>query len=143
MRLDTTNGNQVLIDTSVWIECFRDKPTSTNLSKRVDEILSKQDVYVPKIVIAELIQGSKSDREISIIEEFLDAFNIIDQREDTWIRAGKLSFNLRKKGKAINLTDCYISAIGQEYNCQIFSLDEHFKDIQKALNVQLIRPDSD
>ena len=71
------NGEQVLIDTSVWIKYFRDK--STNFSKRVDEILSKQEVYVPKIVIAELIQGSKSDREISTIEEFVDAFNIIDQ----------------------------------------------------------------
>jgi len=75
------NGDQVLIDTSVWIKYFRDK--STNFSKRVDEILSKQEVYVPKIVIAELIQGSKSDREISTIEEFVDAFNIIDQKEDT------------------------------------------------------------
>jgi len=74
------NGDQVLVDTSVWIKYFRDK--SPNLSKRVDEILSKQEVYVPKIVIAELIQGSKSDRE-------------------------------------------------------------HFKDIQKALNVHLISPDSD
>lgn len=135
------NGDQVLIDTSVWIKYFRDK--STNLSKRVDEILSKQEVYVPKIVIAELIHGSKSDREISIIEEFVDAFNIIDQKEDTWIRAGRLSFNLRKKGRTINLTDCYIAVIAQEYDCQIFSLDEHFKDIQKALNIQLIFPDSD
>ena len=135
------NGDQVLIDTSVWIKYFRDK--STNLSKRVDEILSKQEVYVPKIVIAELIQGSKSDREISIIEEFVDAFNIIDQKEDTWIRAGKLSFNLRKKGRTINLTDCYIAVIAQEYDCKILSLDEHFKDIQKALNVHLISPDSD
>jgi predicted nucleic acid-binding protein len=75
------NGDQVLVDTSVWIKYFRDK--SPNLSKRVDEILSKQEVYVPKIVIAELIQGSKSDREISTIEEFVDAFNIIDQKEDT------------------------------------------------------------
>ena len=135
------NGDHVLIDTSVWIEYFRDK--STNLSKRVDEILSKQEVYVPKFVIAELIQGSKSDREISTIEQFVDAFNVIDHKEDTWVRAGKLSFNLRKKGRTVNLTDCYVAVIAQEYDCQIFSLDEHFKDIQKALNVQLISLDSD
>lgn len=135
------SGEPVLIDTSVWIEYFRDK--STNLSKKVDEILSKQEVYVPKIVIAELIQGSKSDREISIIEQFVDAFNIIDQKEDTWIRAGKLSFSLRKKGRTVNLTDCYVAVIAQEYDCQIFSLDEHFKDVQKALNLRLISPDSD
>jgi len=38
--------------------------------------------------------------------------------------------------------NCY-AVIAQEYDCQIFSLDEHFKDIQKALNVHLISPDSD
>jgi len=100
-------------------------------------------VYVPKIVIAELIQGSRSEREITVIEDFVDAFNIIDQREDTWIKAGRLSFNLKKKGKTVNLTDCYIAVIAEEYDCQIFSLEEHFKDIQKAFNVHLISPDSD
>jgi predicted nucleic acid-binding protein len=132
---------KVLIDTSVWIKYFRDKPTS--VSKKVDEILSRQEVYVPKIVIAELIQGAKSEREISVIEDFVDAFNVIDQREDTWIKTGKLSFNLKKKGKTINLTNCYIAVIAKEYECQIFSLDEHFKDIQKSLNIHLVSYNSD
>jgi tRNA(fMet)-specific endonuclease VapC len=135
------NAEKILIDTSVWIKYFRDK--SAGLSKKVDEILSKHEVYVPKIVIAELIQGSKSEREISIIEDFVDAFNIIDQREDTWIKTGRLSHNLKKKGKTVNLTDCYIAVIAQEHDCDIFSLDEHFKDIQKSLNIHLVDYHSD
>ena len=135
------NGERILIDTSVWIKYFRDE--SASLSRKVDEILSKQEVYVPKIVIAELIQGSKSEREVSVIEDFVDAFNIIDQKEDTWIKAGRLSFKLRKKGKTVNLTDCYIGVIAQEYNCRILSLDEHFKDIQKGLDIQLVDHSSD
>ena len=130
------NAENILIDTSVWIKYFRDKPDG--LSKKVDEILSRHEVYVPKIVIAELIQGSKSDREISVIEDFVDAFNIIDQKDDTWIKTGRLSYSLRKKGKTVNLTDCYIAVIAQEYDCRIFSFDEHFKDIQKSLNIRLV-----
>ncbi|MGA2317728.1 MAG: PIN domain-containing protein [Thermodesulfobacteriota bacterium] len=130
------NVDKILIDTSAWIEYFKDK--SAGLSKRVDEILSKYEVYVPKVVIAELIQSSKSEREVSIVEDFVDAFNIIDQKEDTWIKAGKLSFNLKKKGKNVNLTDCYIAVIAQEYDCQILSLDFHFKDIQKSFNIRLV-----
>lgn len=135
------NGSRILIDTSIWINYFRNE--SAILSKKLDEILSKQEVYVPKIVIAELIQGSKSEREISIIEDFVDAFNIVDQREDTWIKAGRLSHNLKKKGKTINLTDCYIAVIAQEYNCHIFSFDKHFRDIQKGLNIHLVDHDPD
>ena len=134
------SAEKVLVDTSVWIKYFRDK--SAGLSEKVDEILSKHEVYVPKIVIAELIQGSKSEREISVIEDFVDAFNIIDQREDTWIKAGRLSYNLKKKGKTVNLTDCYIAVIAEEYDCHIFSLDEHFKDIQKSVCIQLMEDHS-
>ena len=135
------NAEKILIDTSVWIKYFRDK--SAGLSKKVDEILSRHEVYVPKIVIAELIQGSKSEREISVIEDFVDAFNIIDQKEDTWVKTGRLSYNLKKKGKTINLTDCYIAVIAQEYDCCIFSLDEHFKDIQKSCAIKLMDDRSD
>ena len=135
------SGERILVDTSVWIRYFKDR--SARLSEKVDDILSKEEVYVPKIVIAELIQGSRSEREVSIIEDFVNAFNIIDQKEDTWIKAGKLSFTLKKKGRTVNLTDCYIAVTAQEHGCQIFSLDEHFKEIQKVLNIQLIVIDSD
>ena len=130
---------RILVDTSVWIKYLKDKPA--RFSGIVDDILSKQEVYVPKIVIAELIQGSRSEREVSIIEDFVNAFNIIDQKEDTWIKAGKLSFTLKRKGRTVNLTDCYIAVTAQEHGCQIFSLDEHFKEIQRALNIQLLVPD--
>ncbi|OGP70669.1 MAG: hypothetical protein A2W09_03805 [Deltaproteobacteria bacterium RBG_16_50_11] len=129
------NG-RILVDTSVWIKYFKDK--SAGLSRRVDEILTKQEVCVPKIVIAELLQGSRSEREISVIEDFVNAFHIIDQKEDTWVKAGRLSFSLKKKGKTVHLTDCYIAVIAKEYDCRILSLDEHFKDIQKSLAIQLM-----
>lgn len=129
------NAERILIDTSVWIEYFRNR--SSNISNKVDEALSKKEVFVPKIVIAELIQGAKSEREVSIIRDFLEAFHIIDQKEDTWVKAGELFFNLKKKGKMVNLTDCYIAVIAQEHHCQIFTLDEHFKEIQKSLTIHL------
>jgi len=130
------NDKKVLIDTSIWIDYFKNK--SPILSKKVDKILLQNEVYVPKIVIAELIQGAKSEKEISIIEDFIDAFNIIDQKENSWLKAGRLSYSLKKKGKTINLIDCYIAVIAQEHNCQIFTLDEHFKEIQKVTKIHLL-----
>lgn len=129
------SGERILIDTSVWIDYFQNKPS--DLSERVDGILSGDSVYVPKIVIAELIQGARSQKELSVIEDFLHAFNIIDQKEDTWIEAGKLSYRLRKKGRNINLTDCYIAIIARAYKCRIFTLDKHFKDIQTEIEIDL------
>ena len=125
-----------LIDTSVWIEYLRDK--SSPVADKMDQILSEDDVFVPNIVIAELIQGAKSSKEISVIKDFLDAFHIIDQREDSWIKAGKLAYDLKKKGKTIHLVDCYIAVIAQEYKCKIFTLNRHFKEIKKSVDISLI-----
>ena len=130
------SGNRVLIDTSVWINFFRDK--SPTFSQKVDELLAKNEICVPTIVVAELIQGSKSDREIMAVKEFLEAFHIIDQKEDTWIKAGELSYQLKRKGKRVNLADCYISIIAEHHGCQIFTLDEHFREIKTAIEIDLI-----
>ena len=131
------DGEKILIDTSVWLEYFKNK--SSEISEKVEKIPTEREVCIPKIVLAELIQGAKSEREISVIEDFLDAFTIIDQKEDTWINAGRLSYNLKKKGKTVHLADCYFAVMAQEYKCLIFTLDEYFKEIQKVTNISLFR----
>ena len=130
------SAEKILIDSSIWIDYFQNK--SSSISGKMDKILSEDEVYIPRIVIAELIQGAKSEKEISIIEDFLDAFHIIDQKEDTWLKAGRLSYDLKKKGKNINLLDCYITIIAQEYGCKIFSLNRHFKEIKSIADISLI-----
>ena len=126
-------GERILVDTSVWID-YLQKGVS-NLSQALDRLLSEKDIYVPKIVIAELIQGARTEKEISAIERFMEAFHIIDEGTDTWIKAGRLSYQLKRKGKTINLADCYIATIAQEHGCQILTLDEHFKEIKKVTNI--------
>lgn len=130
------NGEKILIDTSVWIDYF--KSASNNIVEQVDEILTNAEVYVPKSVIAELIQGAKSEKEISVIKEFVNAFHLIDQSEDTWSKAGKLSYTMKRKGITANLMDCYLAIIAQENNCKILTLDRHFKDIKKFLRIELV-----
>jgi len=131
------SGERVLVDTSVWVEYFRgDSPL---VSDKVDRLLSEAEICVPKIVLAELLQGAKSNREISVIEDFLEAFLIIDQGPDTWIKAGKLSRELKGRGKTFHLIDCYIAMIADESRCAVFSLDAHFQEIRKVLPLRLYR----
>lgn len=104
----------------------------------MDKILSKDEVFIPKIVIAELMRGAKSKKELSVIEDFFDAFHIIDQKEDSWIKARKLSYDLKKKGKNINLLGYYIAVIAQEYGCKIFTLNRHFREIQSIADISLV-----
>lgn len=128
--------DRILIDTSAWIDYFQNAPSS--LSEKMDEFLSHEEIFVPKVVVAELIQGAKSEKEIGVIKQFLEAFNVIGEGGETWIKAGKLSYDLKKKGRTINLTDCYIAVMAQENKCAIMTLDKHFKEIQKYEGLRLI-----
>lgn len=127
---------RVLVDTSVWVDYFRGG--SPLVSEKLDGLLSEAEVCVPKIVLAELLQGAKSEREVAAIEDMLEAFTIIDQGPDTWMKAGKLSRQLKSRGKTIPLIDCYIAVIAEESHCAVFTLDSHFQEIQKVLPLQLI-----
>jgi hypothetical protein len=129
-------GKRILVDTSVWIDYF--KSNNANFHSKVDKALTNCRIYVPKVVLSELIQGAKSEKEIAVIEDLIDAFYIIDQKEDTWLNAGRLSFAMKRKGITVNIIDCYIAVIASENDCGIFSLDEHFKNIKKFLHIELI-----
>jgi len=130
------SAERVLVDTSVWVSYFRGG--SSIISEKVDRLLAGAEVCVPKIVLAELVQGAKSEREISTIEDFFEAFTILDQSPETWMKAGKLSRKLKRRGKSIHLLDCYIAVIAQENGCAVLTLDEHFKEIQKVMPMDLI-----
>jgi len=129
--------DNILIDTSVWIAYFQ-ASASPRLSEQVDELLSQSAVHVPKIVLAELIQGAHSEKDLAVIRDFLEAFFIIGEEEDTWLKAGRLSYALKKKGKTVNLADCYISILALEHRCAVLTLDKHFKEIQKEAGLRLI-----
>ena len=70
-------GERILIDTSVWIAYFKDR--DSRFSDKVDEFLTSAHICVPKVVIAELIQGAKSEKEIAVIKECFEAFTVIEE----------------------------------------------------------------
>jgi predicted nucleic acid-binding protein len=129
--------DRVLIDTSVWID-YLQGTASEELQRLVDDLMEGKEIIVPMIVLAELIQGARSEKDIAVIREFLEAFTIVGEGKTTWMDAGKLSYDLKKKGKTINLADCYISVIAKEHHATILTLDKHFKDMHNVARVELI-----
>jgi Predicted nucleic acid-binding protein, contains PIN domain len=129
-------GEKVLIDTSIWIEYFGNP--SEDLASRVDTYLSEETAFVPVVVLTELIQGAKSEKEISAIEELFLAVHLLDQQKDTWRHAGLLSYQLKRKGLTVGLTDCYIAQIALENCCEIFTKDAHFQLIAKVVPLPLV-----
>lgn len=129
------SAERVLVDTSVWIEYFREP--ESEIGAVLDALMDDHEVFVPKIVLAELIQGAKSSREIAVLGGLLEAFHIIDHGSETWMKAGRLAYDLKKKGRTVHLTDCYLAVLACENDCRIFTLNRHFQDIEDLAGLKL------
>jgi hypothetical protein len=124
--------NKILVDTSVWIEFFKKKEPYYRI---VSELIDNDRIYCIGIVLAELLQGAKSSKELNTLKEFLYIFDFLPESEKLWEMAGELSFKLR--GKGISLADCYIAVMANTYDVEVLSLDKHFSTIKKELELKL------
>jgi tRNA(fMet)-specific endonuclease VapC len=119
--------SNVLVDTSVWIQYFN--RIDSKPGQAVEGLLRQERAVGTGIVLTELLQGAKVEKEFDAILESLAALPFLETTQSTWVTAGKISYILRRKGIAIPTTDLLIASIALEYDCLIFSLDPHFEKI--------------
>ena len=117
----------VLVDTSIWIEYFN-KPDS-RAGESLENLLKERRVFCAGVVLTELLQGAKIEREFKLILESVTALPFLETKLTTWIDAGRISFSLRKKGITIPVTDIILASLALESHCLIFTLDPHFNKI--------------
>ncbi len=111
--------DKVLIDTSVWIEFFRKKePYYSVVNKLIDE----DRVCCSGLILVELIRGAKSEKENSLLKDFLYVFDFLKEDIVVWEKAGELSYRLRKKGISAGLSDCIIAVLASLNKILLFTL---------------------
>ena len=120
------NNLKVIVDTCIWIEYFRSKST---ISNRLKDLISNNLVVGAGVVLAELLQGIKTNKEQKIIIDAFNSFEYIETTKDLWIESGKLAGELRSLGKTIPLSDIILACCAKKYQYHIFTIDKHFKDI--------------
>jgi predicted nucleic acid-binding protein len=132
--IGTEGLDRVLVDTSAWIEFFRKKEPYYSA---VLELVDNDVVCCTGIVLAELLQGAKSDKELNTIKEFLHVFDFLPESIISWEKAGEMSYSLKQKGKAVGLSDCYIAALTRSSNVMLLTLDKHFDVLKKEFELKL------
>ena len=125
----------VLVDTSIWISYFRGEE---EVHKKVNELIDSGRVCCLKLIIAELIQGAKTEKEINVMKDLAAVFPVLVEGPESWENAGILSFQLRKAGKGIGLSDCYIATVAKENDAIIYTLNRHFGEIQSHIDITLL-----
>ena len=116
----------VLVDTSVLIDFLKNAEPNADA---VTALISVKRLLTTGIIMAELLQGTRNTKEEAYVDELLDGIPSIEITVGLWMKAGKLSCSLRRKGITLPLTDVAIAAVAIEHNLQVFTLDGHFEQI--------------
>lgn len=124
--------NRILPDTCAWIDFFKARPTP--LAEDLKTALTNGTIVSCGVVMYELLQGIRSHKEEELVISAFQALPQLEMTATTWIKAGRLSADVRKKGHTIPLSDIIIAALALENDCDVLTVDHHF-DLIPSLKI--------
>ena len=117
---------KILLDTNAYSALRRNHETVTELVREAEEVL------LSAVVAGELLfgfrNGSRYEANVQVLVELLEDPNV-RLLPVTWETAdlfGRISAELRKKGRPIPTNDIWIAAHAQESGAELISSDPHF-----------------
>ncbi len=120
---------KVLVDTSVWITFFRGKDPS--LVDLIGTLLKSGKAIYTGIIALELINGAKGNKELEVLRDTFDAMQCVPITEKTYLSAGKLGYDVARKGYTLSAVDLLIAQTAIESGSSLMTYDEHFSVIAK------------
>ncbi len=122
----------ILIDTSIWIEFLKSNP---DYIEDVELLLESKQVITIEPIFAELLYGSRSDKERNIILSYWKVLPRIKFMEGSFIEAADFANKNNYPNVGIGLFDSMLSKAAIDNNCHIWTLD---KKIQNNLDKQFL-----
>jgi predicted nucleic acid-binding protein len=128
----------ILIDTSLWIDVFRDKIGQKK--QRLQDWIGEQEVVLTRFNQLELLQGCKNEQEWDLLSHFLEKQIYLEASTDTWQSAARIYYDLRRQGLTVRSpVDCCIAQIALENNVLLAHNDRDFESIAKVCALQHYR----
>lgn len=118
----------ILIDSSVLVDVLRDRSGKSSL--RVKQIVGEDDLVFSRFTQMELLQGARDDADWSQLDEYLTGQAYLEAEPTTWRDAGRLYFELRRKGKTVrNIIDCVVAQLCLDARVTLLHNDRDFEAI--------------
>ena len=114
----------IIADSSVWID-FQRNPGS-RAGRELDRLLANNEVVMVGPVLAEILQGARSESEFVFFASHLTALSYLEMDQDTWVKAGGLNHRLKQKGEMLALGDLIISVLALGNDIAVYTLNGDF-----------------
>jgi len=120
----------ILVDTSVWIEILKDK--TGHIVEAFQKKIHSDNYALSRFSQLELLQGAKNEKEWQLLDDYLTTQYYLEATDSTWQQAGRIYFELRRKGVTINSPiDCCIAQIALEHGAVLLHRDKDFEKIAR------------
>ena len=118
----------VLVDTSVWIDLFRDRTGRRKATLR--RALRGREVVLSRFHQLELLQGAKDEEEWELLEDYLASQCYLEMSPGAWNEAARVFFDLRRRGLTVRSPiDCCIAVLAIDNDLPLLHRDRDFETI--------------
>lgn len=122
----------VLVDTSVWVEYFR----NGNNFEKLDFLIDENLVITNDLILSELLPFLRVRNQRKLIT-LLCKINTIEVVID-WEQLIDYQYKCLKKGiNGIGIPDLIIAQNAKQNHCSIYSLDSHFQLMKDVVKIKL------
>jgi len=122
----------VLVDTSIWIDYFRGGANSVDMEFLIDENL----IITNDIILAELIPYLKIKKQTKVVNLLYELTKM--PLDIHWEEIIEFQLKCLKSGaNGVGIPDLIIAQNAKQNNCTIYSLDKHFRLLNKVLKIKL------
>lgn len=124
----------IVVDSSIWIDAHR-RPrgrTATTLKQLLDD-----DVVALALPVQVELLAGVSRRDRSVLARALSALPLLRPSDETWKLIERWVPAAADKGLRFGLADWLITALANEIDALIWSLDEDFTQLEKLKMARL------
>jgi len=130
----------IVVDTSVWIDVLNDVD-SRHARQCVSLIETGEPVALTDVILTEVLQGLRSEREARTVERHMRAFPILQLNGlEDFVLAAELYRAARRAGVTIRKTlDCLIAAPCVRTGAPLLHADHDFDRLEKCTALRVWR----
>lgn len=126
----------ILVDSSVWIDYFCGNDSAE--ADFLDRILGKQAVAIGDLILTEVLQGFRHEKEYKVAKSLLEELTVFELLgKKMAIKSANNFRKLRKKGITIRKTvDVIIASYCIEHNLSLLFSDKDFQPFVEHLGLR-------
>jgi predicted nucleic acid-binding protein len=128
----------IVVDISEWISKLRGQ--STEAVSKLDSVRASEKIALGDIILLEILQGARDERDAALIERRLKAFEIIQMVDVEIVRRSAANFRLlRSKGLRLRATvDLVIGTFCIEHGYFLLHQDRDFDIMERHLGLRVL-----